>query len=98
MCNVSMIMDTYRPHIPQQWPPNTTPVVQQWKLGTPAPPKQPVTADELRELLDSFKAAVAAAQTFDRLTGQPDCVDPEKAELEDRVAALEARLAELEAA
>lgn len=95
MCNVSMIMDTYRPHIPTVWPPNTTPAPQQWKIGTTPKPKQPVTAEELRELLESFRQALTAAQTFDRLTGQPDCVDPEKAQLEERVADLERRLDEM---
>jgi hypothetical protein len=85
MCNVSMIMDTYKPYIPD-------PYVQPWRPVIPnAPPAAPVPAkqvQELRELIESFKQAVKAAQTFDRLTGQPDCVDPEKAELERRLDAM----------
>lgn len=95
VCNVSMIMDTYRPHIPdpRRWPPTypgpiTIPVPSQ-------PPVAPVTPEKLRELIESFRQAVKAAETFDRLTGQPDCVDPEKAKLEERVAELEKRLDEM---
>jgi hypothetical protein len=46
----------------------------------------------LKELIETFKAAKAAAERADEITGQPDCVDPEKAELLDRVAELERRL------
>lgn len=82
MCNVSMIFDTYKPYIPTQWTPTPTVV-------------QPYTAEELRELIESFKQAVEAAKSFDRLTGQPDCEDPEKAQLIERVAELEAKLDEI---
>lgn len=86
MCNVSMVMDQYRPYIPYTPP-------QQWTWPRPTGP----TAEELRELIESFRDAVKAAEVFDRLTGQPDCVDPEKAELVDRVAELERRLDEMAA-
>lgn len=83
MCFTSLVMEQYRPYIPepQRWP---------WPAPAPALP-----VDELRELIDSFKAALEAAKTFDRVTGQPDCVDPEKALLEERVAALEKKLDEI---
>lgn len=51
-----------------------------------------ISAAELRQLLDEFREAIKAAQTVDRLTGQPDCADPDKAKLEERVTKLEKRL------
>lgn len=97
MCNVSMIMDTWRPHIPHRdWGPMTTPLPT--VIPAPAPSGRSYTIEELTELLAAFHKAVEAAETFDKLTGQPDCVDPEKAELLGRVAELEQRLAALEGA
>src|SRR5690242_16295965 len=40
---------------------------------------------ELRALIREFREAVAAAKTVDVLTKQPDCEDPEKAKLLERV-------------
>lgn len=83
MCFTSAVMETWQPHIPTAWPVSTVPFVTN-------PPTVP--PDLLRELLAAFRKAYEAAETFDRLTGQPDCVDPEKAKLLDRVAELERRL------
>jgi 23S rRNA G2069 N7-methylase RlmK/C1962 C5-methylase RlmI len=83
MCFTSLVMDQYRPYLPVQ--PWTPPVVIQ----------RPYTPEELAELIESFKEAVKAAETFDRVTGQPDCVDPEKEKLIERVAGLEAKLDEI---
>lgn len=90
MCVTSAVMDQYNPYIPPStWKPNTglpytvPPTIQ------PQPIIDPV---QLKELLDSFHKALEAAKIFDRLTGQPDCEDPEKAKLEERVAELERRL------
>lgn len=47
---------------------------------------------ELRALIAEFKEAVAAARKVDLLTKQPDCEDPEKAKLEERVARIEKAL------
>jgi hypothetical protein len=92
MCNVSQIMDTWQPYIP---PVTTIPLPTQ---GWPQPRRVgDLTVDELKELLAGFHLAVQGAETFDRLTGQPDCVDPEKAKLMERVEALEKRLAEHDA-
>lgn len=58
-------------------------------------PNQPSVKDELaeiRKLIAEFREALAAALRVDELTAQPDCVDPEKATLEGRVAELEKRL------
>lgn len=95
MCVVSAVYDQYNPHIPTNWPPidstpikpNTTPVI---KLE-----EHVINPKDLARLIDSFHKAVAAAKVFDELTGQPDCEDPEKAKLEERVAALEEKLRQM---
>jgi hypothetical protein len=51
----------------------------------------------LKNLIKEFREAVAAAKTIDRLTNQPDCLDPEKGKLEMRVAELEMRIKTMEA-
>lgn len=92
MCVMSMVHDYYQPLIPQRW--DWHPLVP----FTPSPvqPVQPLDPDALRKLLDDYRKATEAAERVDALTGQPDCVDPEKAKLERRVAELEKRLAQLE--
>lgn len=91
MCVISMVMDHYQPIIPAITPlPYIRPApgaVQSFEWP------QSVDLVALRRLIDEFNAAVAAAKTVDRLTGQPDCEDPEKMKLVERVAELEARLA-----
>lgn len=96
MCVVSMIHDYFEPRIPD---PNSIGGID-WshvKIETSTPTS---TSDEwaravadLRTLIDEFRRALEAAKTVDRLTGQPDCVDPDKAKLEARVAMLEAIIA-----
>lgn len=49
--------------------------------------------NNFRELVEKFRKAAEAAQRVDSLTNQPDCEDPEKAKLLERVAELERRLA-----
>ena len=99
MCNVSMIFDTYKPHLPDPnaypWPQPGTAVP--WPIAPAPRVGEWPTPTALRELLESFRQAVEAAKAFDRLTNQPDCEDPEKAKLLDRVDELERRLDELEA-
>ena len=88
MCFTSAVVDQFGPYIPQKWaPPQTT---------FPTHPPKTYTADELGELLAAFRKAYEAAEKFDALTGQPDCVDPEKAKLIERVEELERRLAAVE--
>ena len=84
MCVYSMIMDYYNPKIPQG-PCKTN----QWT---------PETQSEFEKLLDDIRKAAEAAKVVDELTGQPDCVDPEKQKLEKRVAALEKELKRLKKA
>lgn len=53
--------------------------------------------DELRSLVNQFKELYEAAKKIDVITKQPDCEDPEKARLVDRVRHLEGRLNLIEA-
>jgi hypothetical protein len=85
MCVVSKVMD----HV--DW---SKVIVTPLDTGTPTSTSHEwarAVAD-LRTLIDEFRRALEAAKTVDRLTGQPDCVDPEKAKLEERVARLEEKL------
>jgi hypothetical protein len=46
--------------------------------------------------IDLFHSMVTTAKQFDEESGQPDCQDPEKAKLEERIAELEQQLTEKE--
>src|SRR5262245_24767074 len=50
---------------------------------------------DFKKLVKDIKEAVDAAKKVDELTGQPDCVDPEKAKLMERVAELEKEVQKL---
>lgn len=96
----------YKDRFPKEWiVPDVQP--QPWQQpaqvhGTTFTLAQPLTdevrkmLEEMRALIAEFREALHAAQVVDRLTKQPDCEDPEKAKLVDRVAELERRLNELE--
>jgi hypothetical protein len=45
-----------------------------------------------QERIGLFHRMVSDAAIFDTLAGQPDCADPEKAKLEERIAELEKEL------
>lgn len=94
MCVVSMVHDTYFP----KFDPWINPVVP-LPMPTSPPMDQiqivPTQFDELRKLIEDYRKALEAAKVVDRLTGQPDCVDPEKAVLEKRVAELEKKVEEM---
>lgn len=94
MCVVSAVFDQYNPHIPTNWPPVAPPVVKPNTTTITIDPNS-ISAKDLADLIASFHKAVEAAREFDRLTGQPDCEDPEKAKLEERVAALEEKLRQM---
>lgn len=96
MCVMSMVVDHYEPFFPKE-PWTTFPYVPQ-ATPTVTIPGSPLTLAQWAQLLKDFRAATEAAKTVDDLTGQPDCVDPKKATLLDRVASLERRLAEIEKA
>lgn len=94
MCFTSAVFDQWNPYVP-----SVTPQPITWPQTSPAPQvAPPYTNEELRELIDAFKQALEAAKRFDRLTKQPDCEDPDKAKLLERVAELEQRLDALEGA
>ena len=101
MCIVSNAFDGFSPIIPTPtpWPVPCTgipnPGLAPW--GPVPNTGQILNPDQLKELLEAFHAAVAAAKKADAAAGQPDCQDPEKAKIEERVAELERRLALLEA-
>ena len=44
------------------------------------------------ERISLFRRMITDAETFDRESGQPDCTDPEKAKLLDRINELEEQL------
>lgn len=109
MCVVSMVYDYYKDKFdfPEVGTPDITTVpitvaggtVQGITLTTPeyvVISKEEVEA--IRSLIHEFRNAVSAAKTVDKLTNQPDCEDPQKKKLEDRVAMLEQQLAAMKAA
>lgn len=63
----------------------------------PYPNIKPTDPKEWQDLIEMFNEAKRAAEKVDTLTGQPDCEDPDKAKLLDRINALEKRLSDLEA-
>lgn len=81
MCVVSMVYDHYSPLFPQS--PNVNPGTIKFY------PTESSEVAELRQLIKEFREALEAAKKVDLLTGQPDCEDPKKKTLEERVAALE---------
>lgn len=99
MCIVSNVMDGYNPFIPV-WPqPGTTPWVPPGDSTAPVPisPPQPIRFEDFTpaywdKLLRTFQEAMDAAKKADKLTGQPDCSDPEKLKLLERVERLEEEL------
>ncbi len=106
MCVYSAVMDYFKPLFPEVVPPQPH---FPWTIAPFAPSATyapsitiaeiaPDRVAELRSLIERFEKAVEAAKTVDMLTGQPDCEDPEKANLEARVKELERRLDAMAAA
>lgn len=107
MCVYSMVLDHYQPLIPQPWGPNIPDILPQPEYQPPEfnpngftftslPNFQvisPAEIEAIRKLIAEFKEALEAAKVIDRLTKQPDCEDPEKKKLEERVALLEKQIA-----
>lgn len=107
MCTVSMVHDYFEPMFPNPWhvptapidpTPKTIPATQtiwsNWPVLGPGLTEQ---LAELKAIIADFREAVEAARKVDILTAQPDCVDPEKAKLEGRVAELERQIKKYEA-
>lgn len=105
MCVVSMVFDhftgPFEPYVPMvPWAPPPPQPPLPFPAAVPAldPSWVALTrqqAQELGRLIAEFREALRAARVVDKLTGQPDCQDPDKAELLRRVQYLEQRLAEL---
>lgn len=94
MCIVSMIHDYFEPKIPQVQPAH--PFAPDTGGGFVFPKHAPDHASsilELKSLILEFRRLLEMAKEIDEKTGQPDCVDPGKAPLQDRVADLERLLA-----
>lgn len=87
MCVYSMVADHYQDKFNPYFPPVQPPVTVY-----PTITYTPYEIEELRELIREFMAAIRAARIVDHLTDQPDCEDPEKAKLEERVKRLEEAL------
>lgn len=94
MCVYSATMDFYRPRIPDisPWTPDGYNPFETKTLG-PQPVDKVDSEIRIKEILEKFKRAVEASKVVDKLTDQPDCADPEKAKLEDKVRELEKLLA-----
>ncbi len=91
MCTVSMVYDHYRDQFPN-WPQPPTSVPGTGGDGSwlkDLMSKPTVDLALLRTLINEFKEAVEAAKKLDALMRQPDCTDPEKAKLQERVNKLE---------
>ena len=87
MCVMSVVHDHYRDEFNRGW--STT--GSAWPY-LPAAPSEEEQA-RLRKLIEDFRHAQEKAEQLDKLMKQPDCVDPEKAKLQERVAELERQLA-----
>lgn len=104
MCIVSMIHDHYNDRFAPWFEPNRLPW-DPFPLPRPAvpvtPPPKPISDEiaealrTLRQLIDEYREAIAKAKRLDELTGQPDCEDPKKASLEERVTDVERQLSSL---
>jgi hypothetical protein len=92
MCVYSNVAQQIGPWIPQVpvYPQPYTPGIDPTQI---IPDR---SNEELRELLDTFKELLDAAAKVDEVTGQPDCADPEKTKVLERLDELEERLAEVE--
>lgn len=85
MCVVSNTFDSWRDRIPD---------IQPWEVKpfTPYVPSKTTDSFDWKKLFDDFRKGVEAARKQDVAEGNPDCADPDKAKLEERVRELEALL------
>jgi hypothetical protein len=86
MCVVSAVHQGYDQVIPQR---------HHWPLNPVAP--KTISEEDIRRILDAYRESLDLARQVDEIAERPDCEDPVKAELLDRVAEIEARLDEIEA-
>jgi hypothetical protein len=92
MCVMSMVHDHYEPKIPEM---EEFVVPNIWTTTKHKITLNPATVDlvEFTALIAEFRKLIEAAKLIDEKTGQPDCVDPLKAKLEDRINELEKLIA-----
>ncbi len=94
MCVMSMVHDYLGrypwPDVPSMPKPVYVPVASY-------PPVPTLDWSAIKIAIEDFHKSVAAAKIVDDLTGQPDCEDPDKLRLAEKIVALEKRIAELEA-
>ena len=97
MCVVSMVHDHFDQVIPWVQPARYEPSRTSDPLTLPnvfTVEQIPAAyVEDLKRLIEEFRSLVEAAKRIDAATGQPDCLDSEKAKLTGRVAELEALLA-----
>ena len=90
MCVYSLVYDHFTPKFEPYVRPNQ-PAAPDFIFSPDLTPH----LEEIKQLIKDFRAASEAALKVDRLTDQPDCVDPAKAKLEAKIAELEAEIARL---
>jgi hypothetical protein len=76
MCSVSAVMDYGHRTWPAPFQPGWTPL-------KPVIPNLPTEAE--RQALEAFRELVRKAEEFDEKTAQPNCEDPEKIKLLERI-------------
>jgi hypothetical protein len=98
MCTFSMVVDQIGPFIPDidpTWrPPPTIPVFTPNSVS----PYSIEQIEEWRRFFEDAKAKLEAAKAEDAAAGTPDCTDPSKAPILERLAEMERRLAAIEKA
>lgn len=95
MCVVSMVMDQYQPLFPKKWE-----EVPTWNPPIPivlTDPSIEARIKALEDLVAELKEAIELAKKLDVVTRQPDCEDPEKMKLLERIAELEAEIEKFKA-
>lgn len=99
MCVYSAVFDHYGPRF-DPWNKTPVPLVPL----SPIEQQHPIDLsafgikgdlEELKKLIKEFKEASEHAKKLDILMHKPDCEDPDKAKLLDRIAVLEKAIAEL---
>jgi hypothetical protein len=83
MCLYSGVMDDFSQWVPKVSPVAPPVVVPFWE------PQPTADLEEMSKLLEALRAAADDAKKKDAESGAPDCTDPEKAKLMERVAELE---------
>lgn len=99
MCVYSAVFDHYAPRF-DPWNAPAVPLVPLTPISLEPPIDLSAFGikgdlEELKKLIKEFKEAAEHAKKLDTLMQNPDCEDPDKAKLLDRIADLEKAIAEL---